>query len=120
MIADIKLTQKCIYGTMLIVHLWEYLPTGVRQILHQCLHGDISAISQLYSRSCYQTSTFHSNFRNTFHLFLEYGELPALPILQITVNIHLNVPYMFQIEKEKNMFLFICLYTVFVDELLTV
>ena len=25
-----------------------------------------------------------SNFRKTFHLFLEYGELPALPILQIT------------------------------------
>ena len=27
-----------------------------------------------------------SNFRKTFHLFLEYGELPALPILQITFN----------------------------------
>ena len=25
-----------------------------------------------------------SNFRKTFHLFLEYGELPALPVLQIT------------------------------------
>ena len=25
-----------------------------------------------------------SNFRKTFHLFLEYGELPELPILQIT------------------------------------
>ena len=27
-----------------------------------------------------------SNFRKTFHLFLEYGELPALPILQFTFN----------------------------------
>ena len=27
-----------------------------------------------------------SNFRKTFHFFLEYGELPALPILQITFN----------------------------------
>ena len=27
-----------------------------------------------------------NNFRKTFHLFLEYGELPALPILQITFN----------------------------------
>ena len=49
-------------GTVLIVYLYEYmyLPTGVQQILYQCMHGDISAISQLYSRSCYQTSTFHS------------------------------------------------------------
>ena len=30
----------------------------------------------------------YSNFRKTFHdLFLEYGELPALPILQITFNL---------------------------------
>ena len=38
-----------------------------------------------------------SNFRKTFHLFLEYGELPALPILQITFNIFqrksTNSPY---------------------------
>ena len=28
-----------------------------------------------------------SNFRKTFHLFLEYGELPAIQILQITFNL---------------------------------
>ena len=62
---------------------YEYFPTGVRQILDRCLYGDISAISQLYSRSRYQVTSF----RKPFHVSLEYGELPALPILQITFKI---------------------------------
>ena len=93
-----KLTQKCIYGTVLIVHLWEYLPTGVRQILYRCLHGDISPISQLYSRSCTLPNRRHfivSNFRKTFHLFwnmgnfqhYQYSRLPLikLPLKKIKV-----------------------------------
>ena len=46
-------------------------------------------ISQLLVNFIPDQATKHqhfivSNFRKTFHLFLEYGELPALPIRQIT------------------------------------
>ena len=55
---------------------------GIRKILYQCLRGDISAINQLYSRVTLPKWNINislvSNFRQTFHLFSEYGELPAL------------------------------------------
>ena len=51
--------------------------------------GVCTVISQLLVNFIPDHATKHqhfivSNFRKTFHLFLEYGELPALPILQIT------------------------------------
>ena len=74
----------------------EYLPTGVRQILHVywCLYGDISGISQLVPDQFTKHQHFIvSNFRKTFHLFLEYGKLPALPILQIIFKMLISVIY---------------------------
>ena len=51
--------------------------------------GVFRVISQLLVNFIPDHTTKHrhfivSNFRKTFHLFLEYGELPELPILQIT------------------------------------
>ena len=55
--------------------------------------GVFMVVSQLLVNFIPDHATKHqhfivSNFRKTFHLFLEYGELPALPIhvLQITFN----------------------------------
>ena len=59
-----------------------------KQLLYRCLHGDMLAISLLVNFiPDHATKHRHfivSNLRKIVHLFLEYGEGPTLPILQIT------------------------------------
>ena len=58
--------------------------------------GVCMVISQLLVNFIPDHATKHrhfivSNFRKTFHLFLEYGELLALPILQITFKLPVKI-----------------------------
>ena len=56
--------------------------------------GVCMVISQLLVNFIPDHATKHQHFincRKTVHLFLEYGELPALPILQITFNFEMFI-----------------------------
>ena len=76
------------------MHIWDSVNCTPLRIFADGRAANIGVcmvISQLLVNFIPDHATKHrhfivSNFRQTFHLFLEYGELPALPILQTTFN----------------------------------
>ena len=82
------------------MHIWDSvncIPLRIFADIGVCM-----VISQLLINFIPDHATKHqhfivSNFRKTFRLFLENGELSALPILQITFNTStLSLPCMMQ------------------------
>ena len=84
------------------MHIWDSVNCIPLRILADgrtanIISGVCIVISRLLVNFIPDHATKHhhfivSNFRKIFHLFLEYGELPALPILQITFKHYCIIP----------------------------